>query len=294
MLQLNISSPSLTTLRYLATKQAAINSLPVDQQADKAQDLWDSKSNPKAGKIAFDELKETLLGMCVSTELCNYCEHNEATDVEHIYPKSFFPGRTFQLSNFLLACKSCNTKFKLDKFYVFSPAQSSNAVALQRKQLPPSEDAAFIDPHVEDPMDFLFLEIKHNGFHLVPHPLLTDPRDIAKAERTLSVLQIGDRPALAFARETALNHFQNLLSQYQKLQACTTWDELEDFVRDPHLLNYSNDIDTERQSMLDNIKRSIIEYQHPTVWREMQRQHQRLNRAKKLFQAVPNALTWSR
>jgi HNH endonuclease len=297
MLELkNTSSLDAATLLHLTNQQAIIDALPVNQQAEKAGNLWDAKRSAQPGRDAFKVIKGELLSMCVSTELCNYCEHNEATDVEHIYPKSFFPGRTFKWANYLLACKQChrvlNTEYKLDKFYVFSPARSSTATELRRKQRPPSDDAAFINPRVEDPMVYLSLDIKEKSFHLIPHPDLTDPRDIAKAERTLSVLQIGEREALANAREAALIFFQHRLDQYRKVEATSTWEELEEFVQDPHLLNRANSFAAERQLMMDNIKKSIMGHQHPTVWREMQRQHLTLNKSKRLFQAVPIALTW--
>jgi hypothetical protein len=288
----NTSLLDATTLLHLTNQQAVIDALPINQQADQAQKLWDSKRSAKAGKDAFIEIKAILLSMCVSTELCNYCEHNEATDVEHIYPKSFFPERTFKWINYLLACKQCNTEYKLDRFYVFAPARSSTAMELRRKHPAPSDDAAFIDPRVEDPMAYLYLDIKEKSFHLIPHPALTDPRDIAKAERTLRVLQIGERKALADAREAALIFFQHQLDQYRKTKCTSTWEELEEFVQDPHLLNNANTFEVEQQLMLDNIKKSILGHQHPTVWREMQRQHMALNKSKKLFQAVPEALTW--
>jgi uncharacterized protein (TIGR02646 family) len=292
MLQLNTSTLDGTTSLHLTNQQAIIDELVVSERAAHAQLMWDSKRSANAGKEAFSKIKEALVSMCVSTELCNYCEHNEATDVEHIYPKSFFPERTFQWSNYLLACKQCNTEYKLDKFYVFTHAQSANSIQLKRKELPLSTDAAFIDPRLEDPMRYLFLDIKERTFHFIPHPELTDPRDIAKAERTLTVLQIGKRSALTYAREAALIFYQQQLDQYRKVQAAASWEDLEELVRDPHILTLSNGFIIERQLMLDNIKRSILEHQHPTVWREMQRQHLSLNNARKLFTAVPEALGW--
>jgi uncharacterized protein (TIGR02646 family) len=284
MLKLSISSLSATTLRHLAHKQTAIDSLVVDKRASKAQTLWDSKGKPTngPGAVAFDEVKKTLISMCVSTELCNYCEHNEATDIEHIYPKSFFPERTFQWSNYLLACKTCNTHYKLDKFSVFTSTQ----------QLPPSSDAAFIDPRVEDPMKYLFLNIKDSSFIFVPHPDLIDPRDIAKAERTLAVLQIGARAALVEARKKAFKFYQERLERYKKVLDATTWGQLEQLVQDPDLVDKSDTFENARKIMLDSIKRSIIEYFHPTVWREMQRQYLHLNKTKILFEDVNEALNW--
>jgi len=292
MLKLKSSLLEKDTLTHLADKQAVINALAVSLRVARAQTLWDSKSSAARGKIAFDRIKQTLIKLCVSIELCNYCEHNEATDIEHIYPKSFFPERTFLWSNYLLACKTCNTHYKLDQFAVFIPAQSATASMLQRKQIPASNDAAFIDPRIEDPMHYLFLDITGKSFYFTPHPSLTDPRDIAKADRTLAVLQIGQRAGLARARKDAFEFYQSKLERYRDVQSVTTWEELEHLVQDPHLVDRVNNFESEKQLMLAGLKRSILEHLHPTVWYEMQRQHQLLNKTKRLFEDVPDALTW--
>jgi uncharacterized protein (TIGR02646 family) len=293
MLKLNTSSPSTITLQYLSGQQAIIDVLLPDYRAKRAQALWDSKSSAKSGETAFTEVKEILIGMCVSTELCNYCEQNEATDIEHIHPKSFFPERTFQWPNYLLACKTCNTHYKIDHFAVFMPAQSSVAVPLQRGQHAPSSDAAFIDPRLEDPMQYLFLDITGQTFQLVPHPTLTDLRAIAKAKSTLKVLQIGERAALAHARRNAFLFYQGQLERYQKVRDAITWSDLEHLVQDPHLIDKTNTIEIEKHLMMAGLKQSILEHFHPTVWREMQRQHQHLLKTKKLFEDVPDALNWA-
>jgi uncharacterized protein (TIGR02646 family) len=292
MLKLNSDSPGTTTLQHLATQQATIDALAIGLRPATAQTLWDAKGGTKAGKAAFAEIKQTLAGMCVGTTLCNYCENNEATDVEHVYPKSFFPERAFRWLNYLLACKTCNTHFKLDQFAVFSPALSANATTMQRKKLPTSADAAFIDPRVDDPMDFLFLDITGQSFFLLPSPTLTDPRARAKAQHTLRILQIGERAALADARKAAFKFFQSRLERYQQVRDASTLDDLERLVEDPDLVNTSNTFAAEQQQMLTGLRQSILRYPHPTVWREMQRQRLSLPKTKRLFEAVPEALGW--
>jgi uncharacterized protein (TIGR02646 family) len=294
MLRLNTSTPlpSVKTLKHLATKQGDIDGRAPGDQAARAQTLWDAKMNPKPGKAAFGEVKQLLLGMCVSVELCNYCEHDRAIDIEHVWPKSIFPTRTFQWSNYLLACSACNSRYKGDKFAVFTPALSANVYELKRSQPAPSTDPVFIDPRTEDPMDFFFLDIRDNTFYLIPHPNLTDTRSISKAQYTLTVLQIGQGRALANARRAAFQFFQDRLDRYRRAEIATTWDELEDIALDPHLVNRKVAFAAERQRMLDGLKESILNNLHPTVWREMQRQHPFLNKVKRLFEAVPDALTW--
>jgi hypothetical protein len=293
MLKLNSDSPGIITLQHLASQQATIDALPVGQRPAMAETLWDAKNNiGSGGKTAFAEIKQTLLGMCVSTELCNYCESNEASDIEHIYPKSFFPERAFTWLNYLLACKTCNTHYKLDKFAVFIPALSSNATTMQRKKLPTSTDAAFIDPRVENPMDFLSLDFTDQSFFLTPSPNLTDPRAIAKANHTLNVLQIGKRAALAAARKAAFRFFQSRLERYRDVRDSTTFADLERLVEDPDLVDTTNTFAAEQQQMLTSLRQSILSHAHPTVWREMQRQRLSLPKTNILFAAVPEGLAW--
>ncbi|MFO1234889.1 MAG: HNH endonuclease domain-containing protein [Rivihabitans pingtungensis] len=79
----------------------------------------------------------------VGAGLCCYCEQNEeATDIEHILPKSLFPQQTFVADNYLLACKTCNTGHKLDKMAVFVPAGSVVNECLARQEEPASQDVA--------------------------------------------------------------------------------------------------------------------------------------------------------
>lgn len=292
MLKLNSDSPGTTTLQHLAQQQATIDALVVGQRPPMAQTLWDAKSSSTGGRAAFADIKQTLLGMCVGTELCNYCENNVASDVEHIYPKSFFPERAFVWMNYLLACTPCNSRFKLDRFAVFTPALSANATTMQRKKLPTSSDAAFIDPRVEDPMDFLFLDFTGKSFFLQPAATLTDPRDRAKAEHTLSILQIGERASLVEPRKLAFKFFQTRLERYQQVRDASTLDDLERLVEDPDLVDTSKTFDEEQQQMLTGLRQSILRYPHPTVWREMQRQYLSLPKTRKLFEAVPEALGW--
>lgn len=294
MLKLNSDSPGIATLQHLATQQATIDALPVAQRPAMAESLWDAKNNiGSGGKAAFAEVKQTLLGMCVGTELCNYCESNEASDIEHIYPKSFFPERAFTWLNYLLACKTCNTHYKLDKFAVFTPALSANATTMRRNKLPASTDAAFIDPRVEDPLDFLSLNFSDQSFFLEPAPNLTDSRAIAKANHTLNVLQIGKRAALVAARKTAFQFFQSRLERYRDVRDSTTIADLERLVEDPNLVDTANTFAAEQQQMLMGLQQSILNHSHPTVWREMQRQYLTLPKTKKLFEAVPEALWWN-
>lgn len=150
MLQLtpkDLPAQTQAQLRALQDKIDQIAGFP--DKVSKAQRLWDNR-NPAA---AFEVTKNTLKSMCVSVETCNYCEHNEASDIEHIFPKSFFPSRTFQWENLLLACKKCNSELKKDRFAILNDADE--LVYLKRGVQPANDRAAFINPRVENPSDFI-------------------------------------------------------------------------------------------------------------------------------------------
>ncbi len=46
----------------------------------------------------------------VFCSLCAYCEDNCKGDVEHFRPKSKFPEKVYEWTNWVLACPTCNTK----------------------------------------------------------------------------------------------------------------------------------------------------------------------------------------
>ena len=151
MLHLPSKSLSTTTQNYLNKLQRQVNSEPTfEKKAKKAKSLWDNKRSSKAGKEAFEEIKEVLSTMCVGQRTCNYCEHDRAFDIEHIYPKSLYPSLAFVWDNYLLACKGCNSEFKLDKFAIFKPKGSITKHILVRNTEPENNDALLINPRKEE------------------------------------------------------------------------------------------------------------------------------------------------
>ncbi len=283
---------SASTAQHLAAQQAKIDHLPGAGQPAKAQALWNGKSGKKnrKGEAAFAEVKQALAVMCACADLCHYCEHNEGTDIEHIYPKSFFPGRTFQWSNYLWSCGKCNSRCKLDQFAVFASAQSATVVELASGQSIPPFDTAFIDPTVEDPMQYLWLDIQSGSFVFAVDQTLIDPRAIAKAAYTLRVLQIGSRALLINARRHAFQFFRAMLERYRAVSAATSFEDLRKLTRYPEEIDTDEPLKSERDTILKGIKTAIQEHQHPTVWREMQRQRHALALAE-LF-AQTDALNW--
>jgi 5-methylcytosine-specific restriction endonuclease McrA len=118
MLFLNTETLNPGEVSALKTLQGQVDAESTfDDQAKTAKRLWEAESS----KTPFREIRKVLLRMCVGVGICNYCENNEATDIEHILPKSFFPQAAFRWENYLLACKTCNSGYKLDKLAVFFP-----------------------------------------------------------------------------------------------------------------------------------------------------------------------------
>ena len=66
------------------------------EQVAEAIRLWGNKPN-----TTFSAVKKALIDLTISVQTCNYCENNEATDIEHIYPKSHFPSRCFDWNNYI-------------------------------------------------------------------------------------------------------------------------------------------------------------------------------------------------
>lgn len=230
--------------------------------------------------------------MCIGIEICNYCEQSEASDIEHILPKSLFPNKAFVWDNYLLACKKCNTTHKLDAMYVFDPANSANTLRVDRGTEPPTTDYAFIQPRLEDPMDWMELHFDDFQFW-ARNPHAPGTRGFKKVEHTLEILELNNRPNLVKYRSLAFGNYKRLLREYVDVKTATTHQELENAVNGDPLVNPGIPLANEQQRLLDGIRNSILTSEHPTVWREMIRQRTSLpTRIQQLFQQAPEALNW--
>jgi uncharacterized protein (TIGR02646 family) len=245
----------------------------------RAKSIWDSKKNSPKGKLAFDLIKKKLIESCVSTEICNYCEHNEATDIEHIYPKKLFPERTFKWKNYLLACSQCNSDYKKDRFAVFLPQNSNQIFEFESSKnyyRPKSNDAAFIDLRSGgNPMTYLWLNLNTGRFE--PHPDLDcQSRGYKKAEMTLKILKLNERNGLTEARKTAFSDYTEDLRRYVGIKESNNFEQLKAVVKYPYWVDEAVVFEDAKQNALDYIKNDKIKKRlHPTVWLEMQRQQYR-------------------
>ncbi|MDR1964837.1 MAG: HNH endonuclease [Planctomycetaceae bacterium] len=87
-----------------------------------------------------NEIVVKLREMSGSGNRCMYCSNSASSDVEHFYPKSAFPEKTFDWENMLWICTSCNRK-KGDEF----PVNEQNSPLL-------------IDPVSENVWEFFFID----------------------------------------------------------------------------------------------------------------------------------------
>lgn len=278
----------------LQTLQATVNSkINFVEQVKEAVRLWGSKPD-----AIFTIVKQKLVDLSISDQICHYCEQNEGTDIEHIYTKSHFPSRCFNWDNYILACGKCNTHEKNDDFAIFDPNNSSNVVKLERRKSterikPTTEDGVLINPRSENPIDYLWLNFENAGNRLIfiPKETIKTSRSYIRARYTIDLLNLN-RDQLATSRFQAANYFISRLTLFADVKAATDFENLKTATNDFQSINTVIPFANEQQNILHSIKTDILNYTHPTVWAEMKRQRKKLPKTKILFQKVPEALTW--
>ncbi|MCY7345180.1 MAG: hypothetical protein LH614_03085 [Pyrinomonadaceae bacterium] len=291
MLKLNSKNLTRISSEHLAAKQKLIDDLSVfEEKARKAKSLWDGKSS-----VAFDEIKSLLKKMCVSVEICVYCENNEATDIEHIYPKKLYPKKTFIWKNYILVCGKCNSHHKKDKFKIFKPKNSVNVedVTLPPKtyRKPANDDALFLNQRKNDPMEFLELDLLNRTFIFI-EKFPAGTREYERAKYTIELLGLNKRGALKKARESAALFFISRLEKYVNAKNSNNFQGLKDAVDDFGSVDETSNFNQEKTRILKSIKKTILENQHPTVWKEMLRQRGILLKTNRLLDDAPEVLTW--
>jgi uncharacterized protein (TIGR02646 family) len=165
--------------------------LVAEAPKDKAASLWASTGDPRSRRKHRyrREFQEVLVRM-TSGGLCMYCEHNSANEVEHFWPKSVYPERTFCWDNLLLICGECNN--------------------LKGAKLEVDErgGALFIDPTVDEPGEHLELSPKEGRFVA---------RDGSRKGDNMSV--VLNRNQLIRRRTEAWSGLQGLLVSYAIMRA---------------------------------------------------------------------------
>jgi hypothetical protein len=194
----------------LVSRQGEIDAATSFEQAVAlAKERFDQK--PRA---LFSRVRLALAVTSGDLIRCGYCEDSCADEVEHVWPKIFFPGRTFDPGNYLYACGICNPA-KRDKFNVRYSGQWLDLTAHRKANgwiAPPDGTARFIDPLTEQPMDLLWLDIAAKSFRLVP---IFDEGTVEyeRAEFTINALRLN-REVIVEARRNAYSGFVDRIAAY--------------------------------------------------------------------------------
>lgn len=207
MLKLPACTLSLDQQALLEQKQGQINALPdYAAQVAMARELWQSKGD-------FAVVRSVLATQCCGQQRCHYCEDSYGDEVEHVWPKKFYPCRAFVWHNYLLACGRCNAACKRDQWAVFVNGDEEMDVTRGRHApvLPVPDGApVFLDPHEDDPLFFIELDFVTGQF--VPRAMLS-ARDQKRAAYTIKILKLNDE-FLLVARQVAYRDFVANIRRY--------------------------------------------------------------------------------
>ena len=295
MIKTNPTTIRRGILNHLQKLQDNIDALPTYKaQVKEAKVLWQNKKKTNSQKAAFNRVEKELQKIAVgANNYCNYCEENVGTTIEHIYPRGLFPNKTFVWENYLWTCKECNGKHKISQFQIFKSANSSEIIDLVKDYSfvrPSNEDTVFINPRLENPLDYLQIDLESGLFESKENN--TNTRAYKRAAYTIETLQLNARKRLVANRQKAYQTYQNLLQQYIDLQKSTSSEAL---VAIFPVSNNTRRAPWEKQKNLANLELQtmLLNQTHPTVWKEMQRQVESIPVLKNLFQQVPEALAWA-
>lgn len=274
MIKLPAVTLSEGTLLTLSGFQQDVNSqLSYAQQVTRGKLLFEQKSSSQA----FRPVREALGRLCAGARRCCYCEDSQATDIEHIWPKDFYPELVFNWDNYLYGCARCNRP-KANRCEIYSDDTRLNVPSFvkQHKTHPPTGDALLINPRLEDPFEFMMLDLRDTFFFLPT--AMPGTQQWERADHTIKLLKLNEEDVLPAAREEAYENYVARLEKY-----------LDQRSKDKPL------------EALDRLARSVTKMGHPTVWHEMKR-HARLNfreptpkniqHIKELFLTAPEALDW--
>ncbi|MFK7797783.1 MAG: hypothetical protein AB8E82_10050, partial [Aureispira sp.] len=184
----NSQQPKDSTLETLAVSQAEIDAQPTyEAEISTAKAYWKNRTN----NAAFTDIKTCLKDRASAKKYCCYCEHNEFSDIEHFYPKTLFPKKAFIWENYLYVCGVCNSKYKNDTFSIFvgNNVLDVSPTTPRVYAEPATTDSVLINPNEENPMDFLFLNLRTGVY--IANFLNEDERTEIRAEYTLEVLNLA-------------------------------------------------------------------------------------------------------
>jgi hypothetical protein len=260
----NSTSLALATYQSLVDSRASFAEKV--EEAKRRFSQYNVKGNP-----TFDDIKRTLVEMCMGPERCHYCEDSKADEVEHIQPKDWFPERCFQWGNYCYVCGPCNGP-KNNKFAIFGN-ESNVPIELVRKKgdpiiEPPLGELVLLNPRTENPLAFLFLDLL-NRQYVFTEMHEKGSRDYERANYTIRILGLNSRSYLVKARKNAYNNYKARLTEYIHQKTGSGPKKKLD-------------------ELIDNLKQE----HHQTVWQEMKRQFDFIPELTVLFEQAPEAFGW--
>ncbi|MBB6609691.1 aminoglycoside phosphotransferase [Pontibacter sp. Tf4] len=246
-----------------AIQQQVNNEIDYSTRVSQANQRW--KTKPVA---LFQRVRTALESTCPGARRCGYCEDSLADEIEHIRPKSWFPELSFDPNNYLFACGPCNGPKNNSYAVVDATGVLTEAIRSihQAVEPPPAGKEALLHPRHDNAIDYFFLDLE-NTFQFKPH-LTLDTQQKVRAEYTLKVLRINKDP-LCVARKEAFYDFVSRMKSYY--------------------LAMKSD---ESLNNLTRYRSELLQKQHISVWREMQRQSISLPFLRELFALVPTAISW--
>ncbi|HEX8847736.1 MAG TPA: HNH endonuclease [Pyrinomonadaceae bacterium] len=264
----NVSLPSTAMTNLQNWQRLVDNKSSYEEQVAAAK--RDFAQRNKKNNKTFQLVKAALVKMCSGARRCVYCEDSFADEVEHIKPKDLYPGEVFSWSNYVYACGPCNGP-KNNKFAVIS-ATTKTLVDVTRAPrapivAPETGEPALINPRWEDALKFIELDLVDTFFFLPSKSVGT--KDYQRADYTIEVLRLNDREALRVARKEAYGSYVARLDQYIRRR----------------------DAGAPKKD-LGRLVRALKRMQHPTVWKEIKRQHSYIPELNSLFAQAPEAKKW--
>ncbi|MGO4917118.1 hypothetical protein [Pseudogemmobacter sp. W21_MBD1_M6] len=165
-------------------------------------------------KPLFDRVRVALAEACGDLVRCGYCEDSCADEVEHLWPKDFYPNFTFVHENYLFSCGRCNPK-KGNKFSIWVDDAWLDLQSQRKSGIfvePAAGVSRFISPLTEAPLELLWLDIDGGTFYFVA---TADEGSLEydRAEFTIQTLGLN-RGFLAKARENAYSGFLDRMHMY--------------------------------------------------------------------------------
>lgn len=261
-----VACPTEATAHLTAIQAEIDGKTDFHERVDHANACWASRKN----NAAFDAIKVALNNMRAGKFYCCYCETNTTCPIEHIYPKSLFPERAFVWENYLPVCGRCNSEVKGDKWAIFDPSgvfidvTPPKGPSAPRRTPPPAGTPVFLDLRQENPLDLITLDFA--DFRFLPLATLS-ATDQKRVEYTVETVLNLNEPDMCKARSTGYGNIRHRFDEYLSRRNLTN------------------------PAIEQKAKAIFHDFQHPTVWKEMQRQHTHPWFAR-LFQQAPETLSW--